>query len=415
MGRLTDYLLNNKQISKNSLAGMLQAKEIRGYNPTLEDKTYEVFGMEPNLDRGNILPLPDDKGGLMAPQWLYDLAKMVTLPAHAMQGGSYTMGDVTDMAMNVGMLAAPVGAMTMPKGAIGMNASDVLSKNKLLDVIRGGFPITKKEFLPKVLDSGIAKNADEALQLYKDYGVYTRTPHKTPIKSLINMTDEQLSKIPQATDLKKLYSLIDSVTPENYKNIVLDAEDIIKNGVRLNSEGKAVFLQEGDRLQLKRFIEDVKELGGDAGRIKEIQSQKDYDILAKKYFENDVELANNSFFNKDKKPLVLDGDIYREPEQYKKIIEKKLKELGATKDYQSNKRSAKGKSNSSYWDLNGEIIRISDHDVPITPQRTNDLGIYEPRWSCEIVLDDRTMRSLDKLTNEDEIIDYINKLLGGQL
>jgi hypothetical protein len=150
MGRLTDYLLNNKQISKNSLADMLQAKEIRGYNPTLEDKTYEVFGMEPNLDRGNILPLPDDKGGLMAPQWLYDLARMVTLPAHAMQGGSYTMGDVTDMAMAItpasiaGSLATPAKAgftdIGMGRGS-GWNVGREKSNNAVMAEMSGEFSL----------------------------------------------------------------------------------------------------------------------------------------------------------------------------------------------------------------------------------------------------------------------------------
>ena len=233
MGRLTDYLLNNKQISKNSLADMLQAKEIRGYNPTLEDKTYEVFGMEPNLDRGNILPLPDDKGGLMAPQWLYDLAKMVTLPAHAMQGGSYTMGDVTDMAMVI---------------------------------------------TPASIAGSLA----------------------TPAKA--GFTDIGMGKVTQ-----------------NKKT-----SDLLKNRVRT--------------------VDD-----------------------------------------------------------YKYLIESRLKKMGGKKTHQS-----KGKSISSYWDIDGNNIRISDHEIPINEKRFDKIasGEYTTSWNKEFNISDR-WEDLGNIKNESELDNFI--------
>lgn len=105
------------------MAGLLGTKKQRGLlAPSLEGRVQSIFGLQPGQDRGAILPVPDEQGGWTAPGWMYDMAKSSVLPGHVLQGGSYTPQDVTNMALDVGMIAAPVGMATAPKGAIGMNA-----------------------------------------------------------------------------------------------------------------------------------------------------------------------------------------------------------------------------------------------------------------------------------------------------
>lgn len=83
-----------------------------------------------------MLPLvrtADDKVELGVPSMLADLLGAFMLPGHVAQGGSYTPEDVTNMAMNVGMMSAPFGYATAPKGAIGMGGSRPSNMNSAFD------------------------------------------------------------------------------------------------------------------------------------------------------------------------------------------------------------------------------------------------------------------------------------------
>lgn len=104
---------------RSALAQALKSREPWA----LEKETENVFGMKPGLDRGNVLPLPDGDGGIMVPQWLYEMGKAVSLPGHVMRGGDWSPEDVTNMALTVGGSAGAASmAGGVPKGALAMGA-----------------------------------------------------------------------------------------------------------------------------------------------------------------------------------------------------------------------------------------------------------------------------------------------------
>ncbi|MCZ4279798.1 hypothetical protein O4H49_03340 [Kiloniella laminariae] len=74
----------------------------------MEDKIQEVFGLEPGIRRPAFIPLPRrgsdgniDWGNWTAPQVVYDLAKTVALPKHALDGGEINRQDTVDAALNM--------------------------------------------------------------------------------------------------------------------------------------------------------------------------------------------------------------------------------------------------------------------------------------------------------------------------
>ncbi len=95
-------------------------------NRSISDMVGEALGLDPNVAyRPMMIPAVKMNDGSIkpgVPSAFVELMKAFMLPGHVAQGGSYTPEDVTDMAMNVGMMAAPVGYANTPKGAIGMFA-----------------------------------------------------------------------------------------------------------------------------------------------------------------------------------------------------------------------------------------------------------------------------------------------------
>ena len=81
--------------------------------------------LDPSIvQRGNILPLGRTAGGELefaVPNMVVELARALMLPGDVAKGVPYAESDVTDMALETGMLASPFGA-AVPRGAIGMNA-----------------------------------------------------------------------------------------------------------------------------------------------------------------------------------------------------------------------------------------------------------------------------------------------------
>lgn len=96
-------------------------------NRSISDVVGEALGLDPTVKyRASMLPLvrtADDKVEFGVPSMLADLLGAFMLPGHVAQGGSYTPEDVTNMAMNVGMMGAPVGYATAPKGALAMGGA----------------------------------------------------------------------------------------------------------------------------------------------------------------------------------------------------------------------------------------------------------------------------------------------------
>lgn len=89
---------------------------------TPEEAVQGLLGLQPGMDRLNLLPRYDRKQGWIAPQMVYDLARMVVTPGVAATGGLLSQKDSFDFA--AGLLGAGVGARTVypsSPGEIGMN------------------------------------------------------------------------------------------------------------------------------------------------------------------------------------------------------------------------------------------------------------------------------------------------------
>ena len=87
-------------------AKMAEAPPTPAARPTLEEQTQKTFGLDPNLDRATLLFMAKNPQGETvgaAPQVVYDLARGLRLPLHAMQGGDYSQEDVARLALDYGM------------------------------------------------------------------------------------------------------------------------------------------------------------------------------------------------------------------------------------------------------------------------------------------------------------------------
>lgn len=106
-------------------------------NRSISDVVGEALGLDPNVAyRPMMIPAVKMNDGSVkpgVPSAFVELMKAFMLPGHVVQGGSYTPEDVTDMAMNVGMMGAPVGYATAPKGAIGMGGSRLNNAGLAMD------------------------------------------------------------------------------------------------------------------------------------------------------------------------------------------------------------------------------------------------------------------------------------------
>ena len=73
------------------------------------------------------------------------------------------------------------------------------------------------------------------------------------------------------------------------------------------------------------------------------------------------------------------------------FLKSELERLGVPIQHQSNI----GGGNSIYANVNGKTVRISDHDLPMTPERmhNNDIGL-KGKWDKNVVVDDWQNKSL---------------------
>jgi hypothetical protein len=81
----------------------------------VEQQTKEVFGMVPMEERLSILPRYSSTQGLIAPQFIYDLARAVSSPITAMRGQQVSPEESLNVAMGA-MGGSSIG--TAPKGAL---------------------------------------------------------------------------------------------------------------------------------------------------------------------------------------------------------------------------------------------------------------------------------------------------------
>lgn len=91
---------------------------------TLKEVMQGILGYDENVKfRPSMIPVVKNQDDTLSFGWptaAISLAEALALPGHVAKGGSYTPQDVTNMAMNLGMIGAPVGYATAPEGALGM-------------------------------------------------------------------------------------------------------------------------------------------------------------------------------------------------------------------------------------------------------------------------------------------------------
>jgi hypothetical protein len=107
----------------------------------VEQQTQAVFGMVPMEERLSILPRYSKNQGLIAPQFIYELAKAVSTPITAMRGQQVA----PEESINAGFNAFMGGGLgTAPKGAlrtfIGRNAKtwNPVAESKFLELEKAG-------------------------------------------------------------------------------------------------------------------------------------------------------------------------------------------------------------------------------------------------------------------------------------
>jgi hypothetical protein len=107
----------------------------------VDDRVAGLLGLDPSIQRGAILPFGRDASGEMVMAWpemALDTLKSLMLPGHVAQGGEFTPRDVTEMALDMGMLStvapAPAGAKRMFGGISAKNAPlDDLAKAEAME------------------------------------------------------------------------------------------------------------------------------------------------------------------------------------------------------------------------------------------------------------------------------------------
>jgi hypothetical protein len=107
----------------------------------VDDRVAGLLGLDPSIQRGAILPFGRDASGEMVMAWpemALDTLKALMLPGHVVQGGEFTPRDVTEMALDMGMLStvapAPAGAKRMFGGISAKNAPlDDLAKAEAME------------------------------------------------------------------------------------------------------------------------------------------------------------------------------------------------------------------------------------------------------------------------------------------
>ena len=107
----------------------------------VEQQTKNVFGMVPMEDRLSLLPRYNKNAGLIAPQFVYELAKAVSAPIVAARGGQVSPEEAVNTAINAfgggGLGTAPKGAL---RTFIGRNAKtwDKAAEAKFLELEKKG-------------------------------------------------------------------------------------------------------------------------------------------------------------------------------------------------------------------------------------------------------------------------------------
>ena len=118
-GQLTD-----RDRMELALADERKQRQMAGETaPTLEGEVQRLTGLQPNMERSNILPFYSQETGLVAPQFVYDAAKAFVAPGYTARGGQVDPAEAMNVAANVmggsigGSALAPVEGVIAGMGA----------------------------------------------------------------------------------------------------------------------------------------------------------------------------------------------------------------------------------------------------------------------------------------------------------
>ena len=106
-------------------AQMLASAMSAPRRPTVDTAVEQYFGMQPGMDRLNLLPRHDRKQGWIAPNMVYQLARAMVSPGVAAQGGDVSPEDAVNfggMVGSGGIAASAVAPVKGPGRTLGMFA-----------------------------------------------------------------------------------------------------------------------------------------------------------------------------------------------------------------------------------------------------------------------------------------------------
>ena len=120
----TGQLTDRERMELALAADKKQQQTLGGTAPTLETEVQRLTGLQPNVERSNILPFYSRETGLVAPQFVYDAAKAVVAPGFAARGGKVDPAEALNFATNVMGGAVGGSALSPVEGAVaGMGAT----------------------------------------------------------------------------------------------------------------------------------------------------------------------------------------------------------------------------------------------------------------------------------------------------
>ena len=84
----------------------------------LEKAVQDQFGMQPNMDRGALLPYKSKDKGWVAPEAAYQLAKLLASPSVAMHGGNISPQEAIESGNTLSGFMTPAGLLSKPSPAM---------------------------------------------------------------------------------------------------------------------------------------------------------------------------------------------------------------------------------------------------------------------------------------------------------
>lgn len=196
--------------------------------------------------------------------------------------------------------------------------------------------------------------------------------------------------------------LKNSTTPEKYKEDYLNK--LVAQHGYISPKGNFTKSQFWDLEEMRKDIEQNAPYESlQAKRTDQWRRQMAKEKRAK---AKNMSIAENSFVGKKQGvQSLVDGNGDWVPEPFMKEIRKVLMANGWKPYHSSGNRVA---SSSSYYEKNGETLRLSDHGLPTTPEREYKTQTGQRKgWTHEYILNDRFIEQLARIQSEKEFKDFV--------